>query len=289
VALQQSYNLPAVTLLDWLGASRVAASLRGAGAHLAIPGNGPATLPLALGGVGMDLWDLTQLYTGLATGGMVAALRTLGNEPASAGTALLTQGGARAVIDMLADAPPPAGLSVLSPRRIAYKTGTSFGFRDAWAFGSLPGLTAGIWVGRPDGTPRPGAFARGTAAPLLFRVFDLLPDQPGWPATAASDADGPRAPGLRHLHLREDRDFMPNAPRIVFPPAGAGLEIHAGQALALEAAGGTPPYRWIINGVPLPAPQLGSPPSWQPDGAGFAHLTVTDSADLSVEEDIRVR
>ena len=278
-----------MTLLDWLGAARVAASLRGAGGASGNPRQRGGDIAAGAwrsrdGSVGSD-----SALHGPGDRRRGAALRTLGNESAAAGTALLTRDGARAVIDMLADAPPPAGLSVLSPRRIAYKTGTSFGFRDAWAFGSLPGVTAGIWVGRPDGTPRPGAFARGTAAPLLFHVFDLLPDQPGWPVPAATAADGPLAPGLRHLHLREDRDFTPNLPRIVFPPAGAGLELHGGQALALEAAGGTPPYRWIVNGVPLPAPKLGSPPSWQPDGAGFAHLTVTDSADLSVEEDIRVQ
>ena len=84
-ALQQSYNLPAVTLLDWIGAGRVAAALRGAGARITIPGGGPATLPLALGGVGMNLWDLSGLYAGLGSGGMVQPLRLLQAEPAGAG------------------------------------------------------------------------------------------------------------------------------------------------------------------------------------------------------------
>ncbi|MEJ0047653.1 MAG: penicillin-binding transpeptidase domain-containing protein [Rhodospirillales bacterium] len=84
-ALRQSYNLPAVTLLDWLGAARVAASLRGVGAAITIPGSGPATLPLALGGVGMNLWDLSALYAGLADGGMVCPLRVLQDETSPTG------------------------------------------------------------------------------------------------------------------------------------------------------------------------------------------------------------
>ncbi len=288
-ALQQSYNLPAVTLLDWLGAGRVAASLRGAGTHLVIPGNAPATLPLALGGVGLDLWDLTQLYAGLAAGGTVSPLRLTPSDPGAPASALLSAKAARDIIDILAGAPPPAGLSVLSSRRIAYKTGTSFGFRDAWAIGCTPAFTIGVWVGRPDGTPRPGAFARGTAAPLLFRLFDLMPEDPGWKPAAALSLPGARAPYLQHLRLRGDRLFAADPPRIVFPPAGATLEAPEGAPLDLEAAGGTPPYRWIVNGVPLPAAALGSAPSWQPDGVGFVHLTLTDSADVSVQEEIRIQ
>jgi penicillin-binding protein 1C len=134
-ALQQSYNLPAVTLLDFLGPSRFAASLRGAGARVVIPGNGQATLPLALGGVGMTLWDLSTLYAGLADGGDARPLRIRPGDPLGAGTALLTHQAAEDVAAILRDAPRPAGFSAASERGIAYKTGTSFGFRDAWAFG----------------------------------------------------------------------------------------------------------------------------------------------------------
>jgi penicillin-binding protein 1C len=237
----------------------------------------------------MDLWDLTQLYAGLAAGGTIAPLRLQPEAPPAAGTALLTADAARKITLMLAGVPPPDGVSVLSSRRIAYKTGTSFGFRDAWAFGSTPGVTIGVWLGRPDGTPRPGAFARATAAPLLFRLFDLLPDEPGWPPAAAPDDPATRAPELRHLRLPEDHLVTADPPRIVFPPAGAVLEAQQGQPLDLQAAGGTPPYRWIVNGVPLPPPPLGSPPSWQPDGAGFARLTLTDAADNAVQEEIRLQ
>jgi len=288
-ALQQSYNLPAVTLLDWLGAGRVAATLRGAGAHILIPGGGPATLPLALGGVGMSLWDITTLYTGLANGGLVRPLRLATTDPDGDQAALITRQAATDIITILADAPLPAGLSALSPRRIAYKTGTSFGFRDAWAFGTTPSITIGVWLGRADGTPRPGAFARGTAAPLLFRLFDMLPDDPGWPAPARPETGAPRAPALRQLPPRDGRLFGTNAPRILFPPPDSVMELRPGQTIALEAAGGVPPYQWAVNGIPLAPPPLGSLPEWHPDGAGFAHLTLTDAADHSTQETLRLQ
>ncbi len=286
-ALRQSYNLPAVTLLDWLGPARVAAALRGAGARIAIPGGGPATLPLALGGVGMNLWDITSLYAGLGTGGTVRGLRVLASEPEASARALVTAQAASEVTAILRDAPPPAGFSALS-RRLAYKTGTSFGFRDAWAFGTTPGYTVGVWVGRADGTPRPGAFARETAAPLLLRLFDLLPEDET-AAEPAPPAPRKRAPALRHLPARDALLLGGSAPHILYPPPGATLALDPGATLALEAAGGTPPYSWAVNGIPLPAAAPDTQIAWQPDGPGFVHLTLTDIAGRTAQEDVRLR
>jgi penicillin-binding protein 1C len=284
-ALQQSYNLPAVALLDWIGPARFAAALRQAGAHLALPGNAPATLPLALGGVGISLWDMHTLYTGLGSQGMVAPLRILQTDPQSPGTAIMTRQAAAQICAMLRNAPVPDGVAADRVSRIAYKTGTSYGFRDAWALGTTPAFTAGIWAGRADGTPRPGAFAREVAAPILFKIFDLLPatpqaqDVPGQP-------DKSRAPSLLRL---PGRGTQTGYPRIVYPPPNAVLELHQATGLALEAQGGKPPYRWTVNGFPLPLTTPGMAPSWKPDGPGFTHLTLTDNAARSVEETVRVQ
>ena len=288
-ALQQSYNLPAVTLLDWIGAGRVAATLRGAGAQVTIPGGGPATLPLALGGVGMTLWDLSMLYAGLGSDGMAQPLRLFPGDPAVPGTALMTRDSAQQVTSILRNAARPTGLSGLSSRAIAYKTGTSFGFRDAWAFGTTPGNTIGVWVGRADGTPRPGAFARGTAAPLLFQLFDLLPadDQSSGPVEQHSATT--RAPALHHLPSRDSRPLQGDYPQILYPPSGVTLALGQGEPLSLEAAGGTPPYRWSVNGTAIDPPKLGQSSAWQPDGPGFVHLTVTDGLDRSAQEDVRLQ
>jgi penicillin-binding protein 1C len=291
-ALQQSYNLPAVTLLDWLGPGRFAAAIRGAGAHIVIPGNGQATLPLALGGVGMNLWDLSALYAGLADGGEVRPLLLLPGDPAGSGAALLTKKAAADIVAILRDTPRPAGFSAFSRRRIAYKTGTSFGFRDAWAFGLSRKVTVGVWVGHPDGTTQPGAFGRTTAAPLLFRLFDLLPEEGDdfvEEPSRDSDCRCARAPSMRRLPARDAHLLQTEFPHILYPPAGVVLELPPGGALSLEAAGGFPPYRWAVNGVPLPAPKPDDPASWQPDGPGFAHVTLTDSLDHVVEEVVRLQ
>jgi penicillin-binding protein 1C len=285
-ALQQSYNLPAVALLDWIGPARFAAGLRQAGAHLLLPGGAAATLPLALGGVGVNLWDMQMLYTGLGAKGIAGPLRLVRDDPLAPGVPIMTAKAAGQICRMLRNAPVPDGISADRVRQIAYKTGTSYGFRDAWAFGVTPTLSAGVWIGRADGTPRPGAFARVVAAPVLFRLFDLLPEEAPVQEEAEPDPPGPRAPSLLRLPGRfHPADF----PRIIYPPSGAVLEFHQGAGLALEAAGGTKPYRWMINGLPLPQSGAGLSPSWLPDGPGFAHVTLTDAAARSVDETVRVR
>jgi penicillin-binding protein 1C len=130
---------------------------------------------------------------------------------------------------------------------------------------------------------RPGGWH---AAPALFRLFDLLPDEAPVPEAAESDPPGARAPSLLRLPGKvHPADFL----RIIYPPPGAVLELHPGVGLALEAAGGTRPYRWIVNGLAPPQAGAGMAPSRVPDGPGFAHLTLTDAAARSVEETVRVR
>ena len=300
-ALQQSLNIPAIQLLDRLGPGRLAATLREAGARLDFPGGDAApSLPLALGGVGISLADLTRLYVGLAHEGRSAPLRVLpGGVPGSA--ALMTPHAAREITAILRGSPPPDGRMpralAAEARPIAYKTGTSYGFRDAWALGYSPDWTIGVWTGRADGSPRPGAYGRNTAAPLLFTLFDLLPAETGADAAAVA-ATGEPAPLPRALEHFADRDglrALPNAnpPRILFPPDGAQIEVAdaAGQLgpLQLEADSGTPPYRWSVNGVPVATPALAAPPQWQPDGPGFARVTVTDAAGRRSSATVRLR
>src|SRR3954470_24769275 len=165
-------------------------------------------------------------------------------------------------------------------RRLAVKTGTSYGFRDAWAIGYDADITIAVWAGRPDGTPMPGHSGRTTAAPLLFKIADLL-----GPAPALSEAEPPpnalRA-ARRDLptHLRRldagpldgGRAADPGAPKILYPPDRAAVA-GDGAALPLEAAGGRGPLRWLIDGRPL-APAAGRRALyWRPEGLGFAQLT----------------
>ena len=80
------------------------------------------------------------------------------------------------VADILAGTPPPINGS---PGAIAYKTGTSYGYRDAWAIGFDGKYVVGVWVGRPDGTPVPGLSGIVSAAPVLFETFDRMGPQAG--------------------------------------------------------------------------------------------------------------
>ena len=295
-ALQQSYNLPAVQILDRVGPARLVASLTQSGATIALPtsDNGPG-LPVALGGLAISLEDMTKLYVGLAQDGQVGPLRLLRSDPLAPTTALMTASSARDIGDILRDTPRPEGVAPSQPRAIAYKTGTSYGFRDAWALGYSDRYTVAVWVGRAEGTPRPGAFGINTAAPLLFKIFDLLPQEPPH-VTHHSREPVARlhlAPSLRHFVPADAPPLSgPAAPRIVYPPAGATIDLarEDGRPLpiALEASGGKPPYRWMVDGMPLPAPLIGAVMSWTPAGPGFARLSVMDANSKVISEDLRL-
>jgi penicillin-binding protein 1C len=298
-ALQQSYNSPAVQLLAALGPGRVASSLHLAGAQLAFPDGAWAPgMPLALGGVGVDLGDLVMLYAALPNRGEAAALRFERDAAPGATVPLMTAEAARQVETILAGVAPPDGLAPARPRAIAYKTGTSYGFRDALAIGSSGDYTVGVWVGRTEGAPRPGAYGRNTAAPLLFRIFDLLPaDHATLPrAERPPGSAGPdRAAALKRFGLASGfhaADPGSSALRIVFPPPGAQIELTANEnaraALALEAAGGVPPYRWAVDGRPLPPAAPGASMSWRPEGPGFATVSVTDSLQRTTVAEFRL-
>jgi penicillin-binding protein 1C len=295
-ALQQSYNLPAVQLLRAIGAARFVAQLRAAGAVIALPDDRAASLPVALGGVGISLQNLAMLYVGLADEGEVGPIGFLPAPGAAQKTVPLMTGEAAAEIgDMLRGAPLPDGVAP-SARPIAYKTGTSYGFRDAWAAGFSGDYTVVVWVGRADGTPRPGAYGRATAAPLMYQIFSLLPPDRFAPAAAPYvQAAGLKIFGgaptaWRATPGRATPRQAPPGPKILFPPNGAILQVTGEDApVSLEAAGGAPPYRWVVNGTMLPAAPVGVAMSWQPSGPGFAHIAVIDKNEDATSEDIQMR
>ncbi len=293
-ALQQSYNLPAVLLLRAVGPARFLATLRGAGVVATLPPGGAASLPIALGGIGITMQALATLYCGLADNGAVAPLRLLPEQPAPAPVPVMTPAAAAQIGAMLRGAPLPDGIAPDQARPIAYKTGTSYGSRDAWAAGYSADYTIVVWVGRVDGTPQPGAYGRLTAAPLLYKIFALLPADAGAVAVPpASAALGTLAPSLRIFGSVAGAVSSAPRLRILFPPDGAVLQSTdlggAAAPLALQAAGGAPPYRWIIDGTPLPLPAIGMSMSWQPGGPGFAHIAVLDANDDAASESVELR
>ncbi len=297
-ALQYSLNLPAVAVLDRLGAGRFIAALGAAGIRLRLPE--PAVEPglaVALGGAGITLADLVRLYAALANAGEVAPLRYRASDPANSGAAIFGQLAAWYVNDILAEAPPPPGVlpaEVRRGRRLSFKTGTSYGYRDFWAIGYDPEVTIGVWTGRPDGTPMPGRSGRLTAAPVLFKIADLLGPSPS--RTAAPPPPGALLVGRNALppRLRQlDPGPLASASsetgglRIVYPPDGALIEWH-GEELPLEAAGGKRPLQWLVDGRPLPFDLPRRPIYWQPESIGFVQLTVIDAAGRSARSTVRL-
>jgi penicillin-binding protein 1C len=239
-----------------------------------------------------------MLYAALADDGHAAALRFEREAPSRATAPLMTEAAARQIEEILRGVAPPDGVAPGQPRAIAYKTGTSYGFRDALAIGCSADYTVGIWVGRTEGTPRPGAYGRNTAAPLLFRVFDLLPsDQAALPRPERRPLPGRplRAGALQRFgqgsgfHAAATRAA---SLRIVFPPPGARIDVaqdeNAMAWLPLEATGGKPPYLWAVNGRPLPPARPGASMSWRPEGPGFATVSVTDSLQQTTVAEFRI-
>jgi penicillin-binding protein 1C len=266
-ALRRSLNLPAVALLDRVGPLRFAATLRAAGATLRLPRGADPSLPLALGGDGITLRDASALYAALATDGTGGPLHLLAG-PAPSRPDFLAVIAAHEVADVLTRPLPEFGR-----RGIAWKTGTSWGGRDAWAFGFDAHNVVAVWVGRPDGTPLPGATGASLALPLMSRVFDLLPRDPrsvmqGQARFSRADVEAADA-----LHL-------------LFPPSGAVLSSDG--PVTIRVMGGRRPLTFLVDGAPLPTDRIRRDAAWLPSGPGFYLLSVLDADGNAVRATVKV-
>lgn len=291
-ALQRSLNVPAVLVLDRVGPLRFVEALRRTGVRLVLPPGSAPGLPVALGGGGISLWDMTMLYAGLGREGQVGSLRLSERERAGAETRFVSPEAARSVLRILEGAPPPPGL-VRAPevRRgapIAVKTGTSYGFRDAWAFGVSPSHAVGVWTGRADGTPSPDRYGRTTAAPLVYAVLDLLPAES--PRGIAGDGTA-SAPLLRRLAAGgPGSEPASDRPRLVFPADAAVIDApEEGIPLTLEAAGGRRPLSWLIDGRRLAIETVGRTFDWLPDSPGAHRVTILDAEGRSDSVTVTIR
>lgn len=251
-ALQLSLNIPVVMLTSEIGPARLFARMKRAGTAPVLPGNAAPGLAISLGGVGITPEDLTRLYAGLANGGVAVPLRYRPGLDETTLQRIVSPEAAWQVGHILAGMPPPPN----APReRLAYKTGTSYGHRDTWAVGFDGRHVVTIWMGRPDGTPVPGAFGADMAAPILFEAFsrvkpalDPLPPPP--PATLILSTAALPAP-LRAFRPR-GAVFGPAAgnPSLAFPPDGALIET-AGGKLVVKIRDGKPPFTLLANGAPV--------------------------------------
>lgn len=287
-ALQLSLNIPAVLLTDAIGPANLMAGLSRAGVHAVVPGGQPG-LAVALGGVGVDLQDLVQLYAAIARGGVALPLIVEPGAGRPEGRRVISAVAAWEVGDILAGLAPPPGQP---SNRLAYKTGTSYGHRDAWAVGFDGSDVIGVWMGHADGTPVPGAFGGELAAPVLFQAFARMkpaldPLGPPPPATlTVSNAELP--PPLQRFRSREAA-FQPpaDAPQVAFPPDGAEVEL-AGGDLLVKVQRGVPPFTWLADGLPVAVASHDRQEVLPMPGPGFVSLSVIDARGRSAQVSVRL-
>jgi penicillin-binding protein 1C len=252
---------------------------------LVLPKGEQPGLAMGLGGVGVTLTDLVKLYASLARLGTTVSLheRLDTDDPIGAPRRLIDPVAAWYIGDILLGTPAPVN-NVRG--RIAYKTGTSYGYRDAWAVGFDGRYTIGVWVGRPDGAPVPGLYGRAAAAPILFDAFartgKLPAALPRAPKGVLIVSTTKLPPPLQHFRPNGlDRGTEPPL-RIMFPPDGARLELASGEGgrpdpVPIKVTGGSGPLTVLVNGMPLAQAGIGRRTLFfQPDGPGFVRLTVMD-------------
>lgn len=288
-ALQTSRNIPVVALTDALGPARLISAMEKAGMKPVFPGDQPG-LAIALGGVGVTLSDMVQLYAAIARGGVVRPLSYRSDAEVPEGQRVVSEVAAWEVGDILAGLAPPPGAP---SNRLAYKTGTSYGHRDAWAIGFDGKHVVGVWMGRADGTPVPGAFGADVAAPVLFQAFNRLKGkldpQPPAPASTLLVANAELPQPLQRFKSRSAVfEAEADAPAVAFPPDGAEVELLAA-GLKVKVAGGTAPFTWLADGEPVVVGSDARELMLAMPGAGFVTLSVIDAEGRSDRVHVRVR
>ena len=284
-ALQLSLNIPVVSLLQAMGPQHLVTGMHRAGVAPQIPGGRPG-LAVALGGLGISREDLVQLYAAIADSGRAVDLHwQIDQSDTLGGQQVMGDVAAWEIADILLHTPRPAGVV---GQGIAYKTGTSYGNRDAWSVGFDGRHVIGVWMGRADGTSVPGAFGGELAAPVMFRAFQRLgvPVTPIRPPPAATlllpNAQLPIP--LRRFRPAGDLGEIA-ALRLAFPPDGAVID---GPLLVARVEEGVAPFTWLLNGAPFEttvARQIELPDL----GRGYSTVTVLDGNGQSARATVEIR
>ncbi len=285
-ALQLSLNVPAIQMLETVGPARLMATMRRAGAEPVLAEDTVPNLAIGLGGIGMRLTDLVALQAMIASGGRFVPLHDdrLKDHTmtARARPQVLDPRAAWQVASILAGVQDPNGIT---PGDIAFKTGTSYGYRDACAVGFDGRHTVGVWIGRADGKPvrtaDGGIAGIDAAAPVLNDVFArigarhrLPPAPPGTLIASASDLPpAMRQVGRSTIAAMSD----PDRPQIAFPPDRSRLDYAVDESFPIEVRRGKLPLTILVNGAPIGNDPWRRTMDWQPAGAGQVEILVIDA------------
>ncbi len=285
-ALQQSLNIPAVKVLQRVGVGDFVDSLQSIVGKLHIPKD-KATLPIALGGLGLSLWQLTQLYVTLANYGVSSPLHYIAHENSKKLYKFCDPKSAKMTTAILRDVQAPDGFT--NPNgHIAYKTGTSYGYRDSWTIAYSRDYTIAVWVGKPNNATQPQLTGRSTAAPLAFEAFSVLdifkPSSDwGWRSSFISH-NPPKA--LRYFNKREyleDKDKL----KFIYPKKGSRYKSATctGVLVDIKIDKGKKPYYWYIDNSPI---DIHKSHGTLPFGYGSHIITIIDSNGDKISRDIWV-
>lgn len=226
-ALARSLNIPAVTMLQRYGVPKFHSFLQQIGLKTINRSSSHYGLSLILGGAEATLWDVTNAYAMMGRSLLQLPQRScsllLPTSRITESTDPFQPGAVWQTFDALKEVNRPEEIdwkSIPSMQTIAWKTGTSYGFRDAWAVGVTPRYAVGVWVGNATGEGKPGLVGAQTAGPVLFDIFNLLPAS-SWftrPAGIFVEAEVCRKSG--HLKGR----FCDETDTLLVLPAGLRTE-----------------------------------------------------------------
>jgi penicillin-binding protein 1C len=232
-----------------------------------------------------------QLYGALPQGGRAAQLYALQGGAQQSQRRMMTRAAAWQVSHILASITPPNGAASRAGQ-IAYKTGTSYGHRDAWAIGFDGAHVIGVWLGRPDGTPVPGVFGGDLAAPILFEAFgrlkaapDPLPGPP--PETLIVSTASLPAPLQRFRPRDAVFAVAANYPVVAFPPDGAVLQ-RGLDGVSLKLRAGVLPLTILVDGAPIVTGLHRRDVVLPLTSPGFSRISVIDAMGQAVQVQIRL-
>jgi len=196
-ALSASLNIPAVRLLNGVGHADLLAFLRELGLTTLKKDAGHYGLALTLGSAEVTLLELTHAYATLARLGLHRPYRLLEDQPLPPGRRVLSEGAAYVIADVLSDTGRlggrPLWRSEQGQIRMAWKTGTSYGHRDAWTVAYTPDYTVGVWLGNFSGKPARDLVGIRAAAPVAARILDQIYGRRSATWFAAPESVGTRA------------------------------------------------------------------------------------------------